>query len=262
MKIGFLGAGNMAYALASSIARDNSDIEILFTDISEERIAIFKDKINSGGYCKDISELVKRSEIIFISVKPQNIEDILPQIKDFQNILVSICAGISISKIKNVVKKAKVVRVMPNTPALIGEMAAGVSFDNCFTDRDKDTVISLLSSCGVVEVVQEKLIDSITAISGSGPAFAARIFEAFALAGESVGLSYESALNLTLQNFIGTAKLLDSKRVASIEDLVKMVSSPNGTTVAGREILENSTINDIILKTVERTRERSEELGK
>ena len=156
---------------------------------------------------------------------------------------------------------ARIVRVMPNTPCLVGEMAAGYAAAGNVTAEDLELAERILKAAGVAVAVEEKQMDAVTGVSGSGPAYFARIAEAFIDAGIEAGLSAELARELALQTMKGTASLLQQKNM-SPNELVNMVSSPNGTTVAGREVLESSDYKEIIKKTVVKTIERSRELGK
>ncbi|MFW6283273.1 MAG: pyrroline-5-carboxylate reductase family protein, partial [Minisyncoccales bacterium] len=138
-------------------------------------------------------------------------------------------------------------------------MAAGYSFGKDFTDDDKKTVDMILNKAGIAIEVTEDKLDAVTGLSGSGPAFVARIIQSFIEAGINAGLKMEVSKKLALKTFIGTAKLLENY---DSEDLINMVTSPNGTTAAGREILDNSDIKKVINDTIIRAKERSVELGK
>ena len=150
---------------------------------------------------------------------------------------------------------------MPNTPCLVGEMAAGFAVGKNVKDREIKIVEEILNSAGKAFYLKEELLDAVTGLSGSGPAFVARLIEYFIEAGENEGLGKDIAAELALQTFKGTAKLLQESGMTP-DELVKIVSSPGGTTVAGREVLENSDVKDILIKTVKKATERSKELGK
>jgi pyrroline-5-carboxylate reductase len=156
---------------------------------------------------------------------------------------------------------ARVVRVMPNTPCLVGAMAAGYAFGSGIRPEDMGLVKRLLGAAGYATEVEESLLDCVTGLSGSGPAFVARLIEAFIEAGERLGLEPEAARNLSLQTFFGTAKLLADTGMEPGK-LVEMVSSPKGTTVAGRQILEASDYAEVITDTIRAATERSKELGR
>jgi len=264
-QVGFIGAGNMATALIAGIiakAIYNPD-EIIASDKDESKLAGIKSEQNILT-TQDNIEVINKSDIIFLAVKPQIINTILNEIKDVvsdDKIIISIAAGIKIKQIESILGNKKIVRVMPNTPCLVGQMAAGMSPNSQTTDKEISKVKEILESSGTVIQLDESLLDAVTGLSGSGPAFVARLIEAFTEAGKNNNLPEDIAYKLALKTFEGTAKLLSEKNLKPNE-LIDMVSSPNGTTVAGREILENSDINDTINKTITKATERSKELGK
>lgn len=258
-KIGFIGSGNMAFALMKAVKPLST--KITASDVKKERLDYIKKEIGAE-VTTDNSEVVKRSNIIFLAVKPQKMADVLEQIKGNlkDQIIISIAAGITMSFIKSKLNYNKVVRVMPNTPCLVGEMAAGFAIDY-LSDKEVLLVEKILNSAGKAFLLKEEDLDAVTGLSGSGPAFVARLIEAFTEAGIKQGLGKDIAAELAIQTFKGTAKLLQDTGM-SPDELVKMVSSPNGTTVAGREILESSDYKEIIINTVKKATQRSKELGK
>jgi len=262
-KLGFIGSGNMAQALMKAIIDKgitNANY-FLASDINDETLERVK-KLNIKT-TKDNNELVAESDIIFLAVKPQVMEEVLKSIKHVvteDKIICSIAAGIKIKFIEEILGDRKVVRIMPNTPCLVAEMAAGYSHNDKVTAEESEEVQRLLSAAGKAFKLDEEMLDAVTGLSGSGPAFVARLIQYFARAGKVNGLPEHISYELALKTFKGTAKLLEMYRLKP-EDLVKLVSSPNGTTVAGREILEHSDLKDVIEKTVTRATERSRELG-
>ena len=241
----------MARALIKAMANE----ELIVSDVSEDKLKDLKDV---AKVTIDNKEVVDNSDVIFLCVKPQIMSQVLDGIRDIDSskIVVSIAAGVRLEKID---LPCKVVRVMPNTPSLVGEMAAGYACSDKVSSSDKKLVDDLLSKAGIAIEMSEDLLDAVTGLSGSGPAFVARIIQGFIEAGVSNGLPEESARKLALKTFIGTAKLLEEM---DADKLIEMVTSPNGTTAAGREILDNSDIKKIINDTVTRSTERSKELGK
>ena len=259
-KIGFIGAGNMAFALAKAIKNSNLAKSIIASDVNKERIDFIKKELKIDA-THDNSEVVNGSDIIFIAVKPQAIDSVLDEIQDTEKLIISIAAGVKISKIEGKLKKAKIGGVMQNTHCLVAEMEAGFAVSNKVTSGEVKLVAEILSSAGKAFYLKEEKLDAVTGLSGSGPAFVARLIEAFIEAGQKEGLNKDMATELAVQTFLGTAKLLQESGM-SPDELVKLVSSPNGTTVAGREILEKSDYKDIIIKTIKRATERSKELGR
>ena len=259
-KIGFIGAGNMAFALAKAIKAKKLSNSIIASDVSQDRLDYVKKELKIKKTLSN-REVEEASDIIFLAVKPQVIDKVLEDIAHTEKLIISIAAGIKLSKLEAKLKKARVIRVMPNTPCLVGEMAAGFAAGKKARDQDIKVVKEILSAAGKAYFLKEELLDAVTGLSGSGPAFVARLIESFEEAGKKLGLGKDISRELSVQTFLGTAKLL-SETAMSPEELVNMVSSPNGTTVAGREILESSDVREVMIKTISRAAERSKELGK
>ena len=259
-KIGFIGAGNMAFALAKAIKKAKLG-SIIASDIRKQRLNLIKKELQIQ-VTENNYQVLQKSDIVFLAVKPQVIDFVLDEIKDYvkHHLIISIAAGITIKRLNSKLKNKKIVRVMPNTPCLVGEMAAGFAVGKNVTQADIKIVEKILNSAGKAFLVKEELLDVVTGLSGSGPAFVARLIEAFYQAGIKQGLSKDVSAELTLQTFKGTAALLQGSNLTP-DQLVKMVSSPGGTTIAGREILEKSNYKDIIIKTIEQATKRSKELG-
>ncbi|MBD3164047.1 pyrroline-5-carboxylate reductase [Candidatus Woesearchaeota archaeon] len=264
VRIGFIGSGNMATALIKGILEMGiCDAKgIIASDNNPAKLDKVKQlEISATNRNK---EVVQHSDVIFLAVKPQDIYDVLKEIKDYirrDNIIVSIAAGIKISKIESIIGKKKIVRVMPNTPCLVSEMAAGFAPNSEMEQQEIETIELILNASGSAYRMKESLLDAVTGLSGSGPAFVAELIKAFTEAGIENSLDRETAYALTLQTFRGTARLLSEKKMQP-EELVRMVSSPGGTTIAGREILDNSDVKGVIKKAIRKAVERSRELGK
>ncbi len=262
MRIGFIGAGKMAEALIKAVinSKITSNNKVYASDRNKERLQYIKKetKINVSN---DNDKTVNNSDIIFLAVKPQNMDEVLDEIKNKvkNQLIVSIAAGITIKTLEAKLK-GKVARVMPNTPCLVGEMAAGFSLGKNCNDKDAMLIEKILNSAGKAFLVKEEMLDAVTGLSGSGPAFVAYLIEGMIEAGVKSGLSKDIATELALQTAKGTAKLLQETGMTT-KELIKAVSSPNGTTVAGRKVLEKSDVKDIIAKTIKKAAERSKELG-
>lgn len=250
----------MAFALAKAIKNAKLAKSIIASDTNEERLHFVKDHLEIDVTHKN-KEVLKKSDVVFIAVKPQHIDEVLDEIKDVNCLVISIAAGVKLKKLEQKLKKAKVVRVMPNTPCLAGEMAAGFAVGKRCKDKEIKIVEELLNSAGKAFYLKEEMLDAVTGLSGSGPAFVALLIDAFIEGGIESGLSEDIATELAIQTFLGTAKLLQESGM-SADELVKIVSSPGGTTVAGREILEKSDYRDVLIKTIKRASDRSRELGK
>ena len=259
-RVGFIGAGNMALALIKAIAKDNLASSVYASDIKESRLKLIEaeTKAKITPFNKVV---VNESDVIFLAVKPQVIDKVLDELKDTNKLVVSIAAGITLKHLESKLKNARVVRVMPNTPCLVGEMAAGFALGKKTTDKDVKIVEEILNSAGKAFCLKEELLDAVTGLSGSGPAFIAYLLEGLIEGGVKQGLTKDVATELAVQTCLGTAKLLLEKGL-STKELIDMVSSPKGTTVAGRKVLENSDIKKILAKTVEEATKRSKELGR
>ncbi|MBD3202864.1 pyrroline-5-carboxylate reductase [Candidatus Woesearchaeota archaeon] len=256
--IGIIGTGKMGEALIESII--HLEYRIIGSDVNNKTRQMISQQYGIKMF-DDNYELAKNSDIILLAVKPQYIQPVLKEISEFSGLVISIAAGITIRQIKESIPGSRIARVMPNTPCLVGEMAAGYSFSDDATQQDKKIVNELLNTAGVAVQLDENLIDAVTGLSGSGPAFVARLINYFILAGKNSGLSEKTARQLTVQTFLGTAKLLQKKNL-SPEELITMVSSPGGTTIEGRKVLEKSDIKEVIDNTVLAAVNKSKELGK
>lgn len=265
-KIAFLGGGNMAEALikgliAAGAARPE---QVLVTDISADRLAHLK---NAYGILpqKNNSGAVREAEVVILCVKPQVIEKVLAEIApaiDGKKLVISIAAGISIAKIEKALKDgARVVRVMPNTPALVLAGAAALARGGHATIDDVALAQDIFNAVGRAVVVEEKLMDAVTGLSGSGPAYVFMIIDALSDAGVKAGLPRPLALELAAQTVYGSAKMvLETKEHPG--KLRDMVTSPGGTTIEGLHALEKGKFRATLMNAVEAATARSKELGK
>lgn len=263
-KIGFIGAGKMAGALVAALLRGKlaSPDAIICSDPSEEQRRIISDRFGVGATA-DNATVLAQSDIVLLAFKPQNFPDAVAHLTEKvrpDHIIISIMAGVPIAAIRRVLP-GRVVRVMPNTACMVAQMAAGFAAADNVTTEDLARVRQILQCAGLALEVTEEQLDAVTGLSGSGPAFVAYLLESFIAAGTAAGLSEETAQSLTFKTFSGTVQLLDEWNITPAE-LIQMVSSPQGTTVAGREILESSDVRQIIERTIIRAAQRSKELGK
>ena len=237
--------------------------EIAYYDISTQQCD-FVEKTHQLQYLS-ISELVPFADVIIFCVKPQNIGQLLldfPRNHLEKKMLVSILAGITIEKYEQYLgKNIQMVRVMPNTPALIHAGMTALAFNANVTEKNKLFASDIFQSLGEIQMVDEHHMDAVTGISGSGPAFIYRLAHDIALTGELEGLDYQVALKLIAQTFVGAGAMLqDSGKLP--DELIKDVSSPNGTTVAGLTMFDNTNIDSDIKKVITAAIVRSKELGK
>lgn len=214
-----------------------------------------------------VGETVAATRYVFLCTKPQDVGTVMAEVRaawraaENDQVLVSICAGVKLASLAALLPAgAKVVRVMPNMPCLVAMMAAGYAASETLTDADADAVHRMLSAAGVAYRLPEDMLDAVTGLSGSGPAYVAHLIEAFARAGERMGLPADVAYGLSLETFRGTAELMREKKLDP-QELKTIITSPNGTTFAGRSVFEASDVADIVERTVDAGRARSVELG-
>jgi len=207
---------------------------------------------------------VKKTDVVFLAVKPQKmqsvLEDLAPQLTPDQ-LIVSVAAGLTISRLESWLPAGcRLIRVMPNTPCLIGKGACGVSRGTLASDADEQLVSTLLSSVGVVEIVAEHLLDAVTGLSGSGPAYVFQIIEALSDGGVKVGLPRDMAIRLAAQTLVGAAEMVlqTGEHPAALKDAV---TSPGGTTIAALHEMERGGVRAALISAVEASTRRSGELS-
>lgn len=258
--IGFIGGGNMAEALIKGMSGQGIK-DILVAEPREERRAALERAYGVRTTASN-REIASSCSIIVLAVKPQIMETVLDEIADAvpaEATVVSIAAGISLAFLQSKLKTKKLVRVMPNTPALVLEGMSVLSLCECFDDRDMAKVREIFMSVGKVLTLPEKYLNAVTAVSGSGPAFIALFVEAMSGAGEQLGLDREHAGELAVQTLIGTAKLLETGMTP--ERLREMVTSPGGTTAAGLRAFEEQGLKAVVTAALQAAKRRAEELG-
>ena len=265
-KIAFIGVGKMATAIIKGLLK--SDLfkkDDIFA--YEPNIDIVNNLSDELGitFLQNNKKAVESANIIFLAVKPFVIKNVLEEIKDFidnSKLIISIAAGISSQKIEEYLdKKARIVKVMPNTPALLNEGISAVCKGENATEGDFDEVVKIFECVGKVVKSDEKNIDAITGVSGSGPAFYYYIINEIAKAGEKLGLDYNTSLKLSAQTALGAAKMVLETGL-SPEQLITNVTTPGGTTAEGNKVLNESNISEILFQTVQKTAEKSELMGK
>ncbi len=260
MKIGLIGGGNMAEAMIKGMTSHGMK-DILVSEPRAGRRQHLKQ--NFGIETKELNkEVVSSCNIIILAIKPQNMETVLDEISAIiteDKTVVSIAAGVPLAYLSSRLKTKKVVRVMPNTPALIQEGMSVMSLCECFSDRDISTVREIFMSIGKVVTLPEKYMDAVTAISGSGPAFLAFFIESLVEGGIRMGLNKDDALGLAVQTAIGTSKLLDTGMSPSA--LRDMVTSPGGTTEAGLNVFDKKGLKDTIIAAIDAAVKRAKKLG-
>ncbi len=266
IKIAFIGCGNMGRSLIGGmLANDFPAKNISAVDISE----VQRSKVASNFKIETFSEAtpaIRDADVVVLAVKPQSIRAILKSLSDIleaeKPLLLSIAAGIRTSAIARWSGyDAAIVRVMPNTPSLVRTGAAGLYANENTDEHQKTLAESIIRSVGMtIWVDQENLIDSVTALSGSGPAYFFYFMEVMEKAGIDLGLSEEQARNLTLQTALGAAKMaLESDLDPA--DLRKQVTSPGGTTEKALGIMHKKKLDAIIIAAIEAAADRARELA-
>lgn len=263
--LGFIGAGNMCEALlVGIISSEFFQVEnIILSDIREDRLKYLKEKYNVKTSI-DNRETVKASDIVFLSVKPQDIATVLSEMGGILNpnqMVISIAVGIPTYFIESYIKEeVPVIRVMPNIPALFQSAMSVLSKGKYANDEHLNFAKRLLSCVGEVDILPEKLQNAAAAINGCGPAYFFHFIESLVDAGISVGLSKDIAYKLAVQTMEGSVKMLkESDR--SPTELRRMVTSPGGTTIAALEQLEKGAIRFFIIKAIKAATNRAEELS-
>ncbi len=265
-RLGFIGAGNMAEAIARGVISSGlfRPAEILAADVSPQRRDVFTDqlKIRTIG---DAPSIVTQSNIVLLCVKPQHMADMLASIREVvssDHLVISIAAGISTDYIQSALgKPVRVVRVMPNTPMLVGKGMSGIAPGAHATKDDLATARKLFEAAGRVVEVKEELMNAVTALSGSGPAYFYFLAENMIQAGIDMGLSSEAATLLTAQTFSGAAEMLCSSPDSPAE-LRRKVTSPGGTTHAAITHMQEKDMPRIVIDALKAAERRGRELGK
>lgn len=258
--IGFIGGGNMAEALIKGMATQGKK-GIIVSEPREERRTYLQQTYGVATTPSN-KEVAAAAAIIVLAVKPQNMAAVLDEIAGAvtdDKTVVSIAAGISIAFLQSKLKTKRLVRVMPNTPAIVQEGMSVLSLCECFSDKEVAAVRDIFMSVGKVLTLPERHINAVTALSGSGPAFIALFVEGMIDAGVKMGLNREDAAELAQQTLLGTARLLDTGM--SPEKLRVMVTSPGGTTAAGLKEFERHDLKAIIAEALLAAKQRAEELG-
>jgi pyrroline-5-carboxylate reductase len=264
MKIGFIGAGKMAEAIMASLlhAKVVEAHALSASDISAARRDAIRKRYGINMYSKN-ADVAVAADILFLAVKPQDLAAVLHELAGdvtANHLVVSIAAGKGLAFLEDLLPQARLVRVMPNLPCQVGEGMSVYCMGATTREADGRTVDTLLSCFGKALELPEAQFDAVTAVSGSGPAFCARLIDLMAAAGVNEGLTHDDALLLAEQTMLGTARVLMDRNLSPGE-LIAAVKSPGGTTAAGLEQLETPLLADIIRRAIHAAAERSRALG-
>lgn len=265
-RIGFLGAGRMATALAKGLVSGGVTTaeNVVATDLVAAARETFASTIG-GRTVETAADVVEAVDTVFVAVKPHHVAGLLADVREAiteRHLVVSIAAGVPLASLQDHLGgAARVVRVMPNTPCLIGAGASGFVLGEHATADDGAFVAKLLSTVGLAVEVPEPLIDVVTGLSGSGPAYVYQIIEALSDGGVRCGLPRDVATKLAAQTLLGGARMVleTGEHPGALKDAV---TSPGGTTIAGLHALESGGVRGTLMDAVVAATERSRELGR
>ncbi len=264
--VGFIGAGNMAEAMIGGLVRGKhvQPNRITASDPRKERLEELHTSLGIEA-TQNNRDIAQRCTLVVLSVKPQIMDKILREVGDQMKpgtLVVSIAAGVDTETIEDSLPEGvRVVRAMPNTPAMVGAGATAISAGKHATPEDMATAKALFDAIGITVELDESHLDAVTGLSGSGPAYIFLILEALADAGVKVGLSRRNAQRLAAQTVMGSAKMLleTDEHPGRLKD---MVTSPGGTAIAGLHTLEQGGLRTTLINAVETATKRAQELGR
>jgi pyrroline-5-carboxylate reductase len=265
LTIGFLGAGKMAIALARGFVRAEIVFpkEIIAGDVSAAACTAFATETGAQTTASN-SDVLKFANVLILAVKPDQAAGVLAEQRGHFTtalLLVSIAAGVTLAKMEAALPAgARVIRVMPNTPALVGEAAAAFALGKSATATDGELAKKLLSAVGIAFAVKESLLDAVTGLSGSGPAYVYQFIEALSDGGVAAGLPRDIATTLAAQTVLGAAKMVleTGQHPGALKD---QVTSPGGTTIEGLHELEKGKLRATVMSAVRAATEKSKKLG-
>lgn len=262
---GFLGAGRMASALAGGMVESGliKGRQLIVSDVVQAALKSFT-KSTGGRTAKSNAEVLRKADIIIIAVKPHQVIELLNELSDqitSKHLFISIAAGVSLAQLEEALgHKARVIRVMPNTPALVGEGASGFARGSNAKAADAKLAKQLLESVGMAIEVPEHLINSITGLSGSGPAYGFQMIEAMSDGAVAAGLPRDLATPLAAQTLLGAAKMVleTGEHPGKLKD---MVTSPGGTTIEGLHEMEAAGVRGGLMNAVRAASDKAANLS-
>jgi pyrroline-5-carboxylate reductase len=265
LTIGFIGAGKMATALARGFVRAEivTPKHLIAGDVSAAARAAFIRETGAKATAAN-AEVLKSASVLMLAVKPDQVAGVLAGLRgDFtgNHLLISIAAGVTLAKMEAALPAGtRVIRVMPNTPALVGEAAAAFALGKSATAADGEVAKKLWSAVGLVFQVKEPLLDAVTGLSGSGPAYVYQFIEAMSDGGVAAGLPRDIATRLAAQTVLGAARMVleTGQHPGALKD---QVTSPGGTTIEGLHELEKGQLRATVMSAVRAATEKSKKLG-
>ena len=264
-RVGFVGAGAMAEAMARGFITSGvlPPERVLAADPDQSRHEALQQL--GASTTSSSEEVISACDVVFVAVKPTAVPDALSSVQHLlspDHLVVSIAAGLTLDYIRSYAGPSpRLIRVMPNTPALVGRMAAALAADSSASDRDVEVACTLLQSMGTVHVLQEKLLDAATGVCGSGPAYLYLAIEAMADGGVEMGLPRQVALNLAAETVAGAGEMAASsgKHPAQLKD---NVTSAGGTTIAAVHELERNGVRNAFMDAVRASAQTAAKMGK
>lgn len=264
MKIGFIGLGNMASAIIDGMLQKGIvKKEDLMGSAATEKTVIQMAERYKIKTTLNNCDVAQWADVLILAVKPQFMETVISEIRDLVNentLLITIAAGKTIAWYEEAFdKKIKLVRCMPNTPAMVGEGCTGVCGNSHVSDEDMEIALQMMGSFGRTEVIRETLMDAFSAIAGSSPAYVFMFMEAMADAGVAAGIPRQQAYSIVAQAVLGSAMLMmeSGKHPGELKD---MVCSPGGTTIQGVKILEEMGLRGTVMDAIEACVEKAKTL--
>ncbi len=264
-KIGFLGMGNMGYAMLCGALKIFPKEEILYTDVNEERMRKVN-QLTGVDYALSNAECANAVKYIVIAVKPQYYDVVIKNIRNVvreEQVIISIAPGITVEELKMALgSHARIVRAMPNTPALLGEGMTGITYDKTIMNyEEQDMIDKFFRSFGKVKFVEERLMSAVTCACGSSPAYVYMFIEALADSVVKYGLPRDAAYEMAAQTVVGAAKMvLETKEHPGC--LKDSVCSPGGTTIAAVSALEEYGFRNSIIKATDACYSKAEGMKK
>ncbi|MBQ7378482.1 MAG: pyrroline-5-carboxylate reductase [Clostridia bacterium] len=262
-RIGFIGAGNMGGALC--LAASKADCALYVSDPDTKKAQALCKK--TGATWSDHDTVCTVCDLIFLGVKPQMLSDVAAQLSPALDerttpyCLVSMCAGVTLSRLGELFPGAAVIRIMPNTPVAVGQGMIQYCYNEKTTRGQIDTFLYAMQHAGKVDLLDEALFDAATAVSGCGPAFAYMFADALAKGGAECGLPYEKAAEYASQMLLGAALMLQNDP-RTPEELRIVVCSPGGSTIEGVKVMQQNGLEQTVIDTVKASFERNKQLGK
>jgi len=265
LTIGFIGAGKMATALARGFIQAGivAPKQIVAGDSSRAAAAAFAKETGAGTKLSNV-EVVEAADVVVLAVKPDQAAGVLAEIRNSfteRHLLISIAAGVTLARLETGLGAgARVIRVMPNTPALVGASASAFALGKAAQPADAELAQKLLGAVGVAFPVKESLLDAVTGLSGSGPAYVYLFIEALSDGGVAAGLPRDVATRLAAQTVLGSARMVleTGQHPGALKD---MVTSPGGTTIEGLHELEKGKLRGTVMSAVRAATEKSRKLG-